>query len=108
MDPAKLASLLDQSLAEVKLRFPRTVDQRNEDFLGVLLDLPDGFFDLGVSPRIALVPDPLEDPLGRVALLLRTFLVRLDPRYTSRPAFTLAGSFMIFWTSITYICRVPS
>ena len=57
-------------LSEVALGVARGVGQGNEHLLGPAAVLPDVVLDDGVLARKpVLVPQPLEDPLGRVALL---------------------------------------
>ena len=59
-----------QGLAEVALRVARRVGQRDEHLPGLTAMLPDVVLDGGVSAVVAvLVPQPLEDALGGVALL---------------------------------------
>ena len=59
-----------QGLAEVALRVARRVGQRDEHLPGLAAMLPDVVLDSGVSTVVAvLVPEALEDALGRVALL---------------------------------------
>jgi len=43
------------------MRFTRAVNQRDEDLLGDTLQLADRFFDLRITPRIALLANDLED-----------------------------------------------
>ena len=45
------------------------MNQRHKDLLALLLDLPDRFLHLRVAAGVALLLDPLEDPLGRMPLL---------------------------------------
>ena len=60
----------DQSLAEVALGVARRVGERHEHFLRPPPMLPHVVLDRGVSPtEPVLVPEPLKDALGRVALL---------------------------------------
>ena len=59
-----------QGLAEVTLGMARGVGQGNEHLLGLTAVLPYVVLDYGVlAAEPVLVPEPLEDPLGRVALL---------------------------------------
>ena len=59
-----------QGLAEVALRVARRVGQRDEHLPGLTAILSDVVLDGGVSAVVAvLVPEALEDALGRVALL---------------------------------------
>ena len=58
-----------QSKAAIDLGLTGTVNQRYEDLLALLLDLPDRFGHLRVAAAVAFLPDPLEDPLGRMPLL---------------------------------------
>ena len=59
-----------QGLAEVALRVARRVGQRHEHLPGLTAMLPDVVLDGGVSAvEPVLVPEALEYPLGRVALL---------------------------------------
>ena len=59
-----------QGLAEVALRVPRRMGQRDEHLLGLTVVLPDVVLDRGVSAVEAVfVPEALEDALGGVALL---------------------------------------
>ena len=60
----------DQGLAEVALRVPRRMGQRDEHLPGLTVVLPDVVLDRGVSDVEAVfVPEALEDALGGVALL---------------------------------------
>ena len=60
-----------QGLAEVALAVPRRMGQRDEHLLGLSAMLPDVVLDDGVlTVEAVLVPEPLEDALGGVALLL--------------------------------------
>ena len=66
-------------LAKVALGVPRGVGQGNEHLLGPAAVLPHVVLDAGVlAPKPVLVPQPLEDPLGRVALLPGNAQVRLQ------------------------------
>ncbi len=59
-----------QGLAEVALRVSRRMGQRDEHLLGLAAMLPDVVLDRGVpAVETVFVPEPLEDALGRVALL---------------------------------------
>ena len=59
-----------QGLAEIALGMARRMGQRNEHFLGLAVALPDLVFDYGISAvEAVLVPEPLENAFGRVALL---------------------------------------
>ena len=59
-----------QGLAEVALGVPRRMGQRHKHLPGLAAMLSDVVLDRGVSAVVAvLVPEPLEDALGRVALL---------------------------------------
>ena len=63
-----------QGLAEVALGVSRRMGQGHEHLLGLTAILPDVVLDRGVSAVVAvLVPQPLEDALGRVALLPGAF-----------------------------------
>ena len=67
-----------QGLAEVALDLPRGVGQGHEHLLGPAA-LPDLILDDGVlAAEPILVPPPLKDPLGRVALLPGNAQVRLQ------------------------------
>ena len=58
--------------AEIDLRFPRRMRQRQEHFLTADLQLPHRILHDGVTAREAvLVTQPLPDPLGRMSLLTR-------------------------------------
>ena len=60
----------DQGLAEVALGMARGMGQRHEHLLATPPMLPHVVLDRGVSPaEPVLVPEPLKDALGRVALL---------------------------------------
>ena len=74
----RLAGQLDGRFAEVDLGFARRMRQRQEDFLVRLLPRAHGVLDDRLAAvEAVLVAQPLEDPLGRVPLLLR--------RLTDRP-----------------------
>ena len=70
-----------QGLPEVALGVSRRMGQRHEHLLGLTAILSDVVLDRGVSAvEPVLVPEPLEDALGRVALLPGTPVVVLqDP-----------------------------
>ena len=66
-------------LAEVALGVARGVGQGNEHLPGLTAVLPHVVLDYGVlAAEPILVPQPLEDPLGRVALLPGNAQVRLQ------------------------------
>ena len=70
-----LAAERDLRLAEVDLGLARPVRQRHEDLGLALLPGPDRVLDDRQAALVAvLVAQPLEDPLGRVPLLLRGLL----------------------------------
>ena len=73
--------MIADRLAEVDLRVPRRMHQRHEHLLGPLP--PAGhvvLHDRDAAREAVLVPQPLEDPLGRVLLLLRpAFVLGQDP-----------------------------
>ena len=59
-----------QGLAEVAMGVARRMEQRHEHLLGQAAMLPHVVLDYGVlTVETVLVPEPLEDALGRVALL---------------------------------------
>ena len=63
-------------LAEVCLRVPRRMHQRHEHLLGPLPPASHVVLhDRDAAREAVLVPQPLEDPLGRVPLLLRPAFV---------------------------------
>jgi len=62
--------------AEVRLRFARSVAQRHEHLLAADLGGPHVVLHDRVAARVLVLgSQPLEDPLGRVPLLLRPLLV---------------------------------
>jgi hypothetical protein len=66
-------------LSEVDLGLAGPVGQRDEDLGAGAPPGGDGFLDDGLAARVAiLVSEPLEDPAGRVPLLLRGSLVILE------------------------------
>ena len=63
-------------LAEVALGMARGMELRHEHLLGPAAALPDVVLDDGVlAPKPVLVAQPLEDALGRVALLFGNLVV---------------------------------
>ena len=69
----------DLGLAEVDLGLAGRVGQRDEDLGGAAPPGPDGVLDDGqAAPVAVLVPEPVEDPLGGVPLLLRGLPVVLE------------------------------
>src|SRR5277367_1717657 len=71
-DLGLLASQPDRRLAEVDLGLTRRMRQRQKDFLLRLLPGPDRVLHHRVAALVTvLVAQPLEDPSGRVSLLLR-------------------------------------
>ena len=68
-----------QGLAEVALSVARRMGQGHEHLLGLTAMLPDVVLDDGVSAvEPVLVPEPLEDALGRVALLPGDLMVLFE------------------------------
>ena len=71
-DLGLLAGQPDRRLAEVDLGLARRMRQRQKDFLARLLPGPHRVLHDGLAALVTmLVAQPLEDPLGRVSLLLR-------------------------------------
>ena len=80
---------LHQAFAKVRLRIPRRMRQRHEHLPLAHLPQPHVVLHDGVAACIAvLVPQPLEDPLGRVPLLLAAHL----PASTSECKFAADSS----------------
>jgi hypothetical protein len=78
-DGGGLAVERDLGLAEVGLGLAGRVGQRDEDLGGAKPPGADGVLDRGQPALVAvLVPQPLEDPLGGVPLLLGGLLVVLE------------------------------
>jgi hypothetical protein len=74
-----LACQMDRGCAEIDLGFTRRMRQRQENLLMHLLPGPNGILDRRVATLEAvLVPQSLEDPLGRMPLLLRSLAVVLQ------------------------------
>ena len=71
------AALIDR-LAEVDLGLAGPVHQRDEDLAALEPQVADGLLDDGVAAPVALVAEPLVDPLGGVPLLPRGLLVVLE------------------------------
>ncbi len=70
-DLGLLASQPDRRLAEVDLGLTRRMRQRQKDFLARLLPGPDRVLHYSLATLVTmLVAEPLEDPPGRVPLLL--------------------------------------
>ena len=68
-----------QGLAEVALGLARRVGQRHEHLFCLAAVLPDVVFDDGVSAvEAVLVPEPLKDALGGVALLLGNVVILIQ------------------------------
>ena len=82
-----------QGLAEVALSVARRMGQGHEHLLGLTAMLPDVVLDDGVSAvEPVLVPEPLEDALGRVALLPGDLMVLFeDPVNDARKGLQLGA-----------------
>ena len=66
-------------LAEVGLRLARRVCERDEHLLAAELGLAHVVLHDGVAAGVIVFgPEPLDDALGRVPLLLRTLLVHFE------------------------------
>jgi len=77
--PGRLAPQDDVRLAEIDLGFSRRMRQWQKHFLVRLLPGPDGVLHARVAPLVVmLVPQPREDPLGRMPLLSMNLLVALE------------------------------
>ncbi len=70
-----LAAIKNRRLAKVDLGLARSMRQRHEDFCRPPLPPPNLFLDNSPATAVALLAQPLEDPLGRVPLLWRRVFV---------------------------------
>ena len=64
-------------MPEVRLGPARGIGERNEDLSGPVFQVPNDLFDRRVPPVVTVFfLETVEDPLGRMALFPRSFLVR--------------------------------
>ena len=102
-----------QAIAEIDLAFARQVRQRQKHLLVRLLQSPNRVLHHDLAALVAvLVPQPLEDPLGRMPLLLRRLAVECQDLVDdwqkgrqlpllSRLSLTIAGRLMAGSTFLT-------